>query len=229
VVVLNALILIAIAVVPVGAWLIFILREDLRPEPKRLLFYTFIMGALATFPTLLLQALTKGFAEQWQLVGVVSVCAFALIEEVFKFLAAYWSVNKEPAFDEPVDAMIYMITAALGFTLVENVFIVGSELTSLSSLSIVSSTILLRFFGATFLHVLASGLVGYFWAKGKMARSLKKFLFAGIVVATAVHALFNLLVMRFETTNLIYPSVLLVFAAFFLFSDFETLRYKERF
>ena len=43
----------------------------------------------------------------------------AIIEESCKFAAAHTPVH-EPAFDEPMDGLVYAVTAALGFALVEN-------------------------------------------------------------------------------------------------------------
>ena len=44
---------------------------------------------------------------------------FRSIEEVSKFLATSTAAD-EPSFDEPMDGLVYAVTAALGFALVEN-------------------------------------------------------------------------------------------------------------
>ena len=151
------LLAIFLGILPSLIWLFFYLQEDPRPEPKRLILTTFFVGGLMALPVVALQFLTQDALAFFNLKNVIiSIAALALIEEVFKFIAAYWVTYKNPEFNEPVDAMIYMITAALGFAMVENLFIMGN--------SVAFNTLALRFIGATLLHSLASGLLGYYWA-----------------------------------------------------------------
>jgi RsiW-degrading membrane proteinase PrsW (M82 family) len=218
------------AIAPVLAWLFFVLREDLHPEPKRLLVYAFFMGMIVTVPTLLMQTIVREIFQFGDVPGILPLVCLAMAEEFFKFIAAYWTVKGEKAFDEPVDAMIYMITAALGFTVVENIFIAMGALASPeASLGTIFDTMILRFIGATFLHVLASGIVGYYWARGKMMLSARTAIIFGLILGTSIHTLFNFLVVIFQDVSLLYPSLLLIFGAFFLFYDFEKLRYKKPF
>lgn len=199
-----------LGLLPAFAWLVFYLREDAeKPEPKILLFYTFLIGAGSAFLVLPLQVLVNNWfallgASVYSLLGLLLLSA---IEEVSKFAVVYLGISKRKEFDEPIDAMIYMITAALGFASVENV---ASIFQSLGNLETVS----LRFIGATLLHSLTSGLVGYYWAKG--------FIIKGLVIATALHAIFNYLIIN---TGPIGPAVIfLIFVAYFLFSDFEEIK-----
>ncbi|MEK7495853.1 MAG: PrsW family glutamic-type intramembrane protease, partial [Patescibacteria group bacterium] len=109
--------LILLGLLPSFAWLVFFLKEDERPEPKKMIAKVFMAGALMTIFVAVLQfSLQKIFVS-----FSASFFVFAVIEEVFKFLAVYLVVRKSRFFDEPVDAMIYMITAALGFAMVENI------------------------------------------------------------------------------------------------------------
>src|SRR3989344_1670353 len=155
-------IFILIGFLPSFAWLFFFLKEDIHPEPKKMIAKVFIWGALITSIAILVQYL---FRYLLGTIGIgqhqfASFLLFGIIEEVLKFLAAYSVVKKSPFFDEPMDAMIYMITAALGFALVENVAVV-------SGIKIASEAIgvlIFRFVGATLLHALSSAIVGYYWA-----------------------------------------------------------------
>ena len=125
--------------------------------------------------------------------------------------------------------MIYMIAAALGFATVENIFIISTTLNSFSLADITQtiSTISLRLIGATLLHALASALVGYYWALGILRKSLFSYVTIGIILATLIHAVFNYLVLSFQENLLIYPSLFLLTAAFFIFNDFEKLKTKS--
>lgn len=211
------LLAILLGILPSVVWLLFYLQEDRRPEPKRLILTTFFVGGLMALPVVALQFLTQDALAFFKLENIiVSIAALALIEEVFKFIAAYWVTNKNPEFDEPIDAMIYMITAALGFAMIENLFIMGH--------SFAFSTIALRFIGATLLHSLASGLLGYYWALGIRKKTLGLNLGFGLFLAVLVHSLFNYLILRFQSTYFLYPSLFLILAAVFVLIDFEKLR-----
>ncbi|MEK7464591.1 MAG: PrsW family glutamic-type intramembrane protease [Patescibacteria group bacterium] len=214
------------AILPGLVWLLFFLREDIHPEPKKLILYTFAMGALATIPVLITQVASQGVFLSLSHEIIILIVILALIEEIFKFAAAYWAINKNPEFNEPIDAMIYMIAAALGFATTENLFVIGNVISSPDgfSTSSAASLLLLRFVGATLLHVLASSLVGYYWARGKKERMVGSFVTRGIIIATIVHALFNYLILRFQSNNLLYASIFLVFAGFFVLQDFEKLK-----
>lgn len=205
------------AVLPSLAWLLFFLREDVHPEPKRLIIYVFSLGAISTIPVLIVQVGLQEFLNVY-LTNLPAVVLLAFSEEIFKFLAAWIGVRRDPSFDEPIDAMIYMIAAALGFATIENLFIIGNVLDSLSLASLSSATniLLLRFVGATLLHVLASALLGFYWAKRKIG--------LGLIVATVIHSAFNYLILVFPNNNLLYASLFLVVAAFFVFQDFEKLK-----
>ena len=234
---LGGLFTLAVAVLPAIAWLIFFLREDLHPEPRRLLAVAFCFGALASIPVLGLQVLFQNLVEFTVKNLIILVFGLAVIEETFKFLAAFFAVRGEAAFDEPIDAMIYLIVAALGFATIENLFIAGGIFRTWSvgaTVALSSQTMLLRLVGATLLHALTAALIGYFWAIGIKAgrllgnaagkRERRRFILLGIWVATIVHALFNMLVFRFQESSLIYPSLFLAAVAFFVLEDFEKLR-----
>ncbi|TSA45358.1 PrsW family intramembrane metalloprotease [bacterium] len=226
---LNFLLVLFFAFLPSIIWLVFFLKEDIHPEPRRILLFTFFAGALISIPALLLQLAFQKFVAGPLNVFLILVLGLAIIEEIFKFFSAYWSVNKEPAFDEPVDAMIYAIVAALGFATVENIFIVGSKIDSLSLNGVIASisTLGFRFIGATLLHSLASAFAGYYWAIGRKTGKLFPNIALGLCIATLIHFVFNFLIYRFENVNLLYPSLFLVFISFFIFKDFSNLKSKS--
>lgn len=248
----NVFIVLLAAFAPALVWLLFFLREDaVHPEPRRLIAKVFAAGALASIPTFLVQS---GFDALLRGEFVVLVILLALVEEFFKFGAAWLVVRRDRAFDEPLDAMIYMVVASLGFATVENVFITGSAYPLSASLGAflvaggALTTLTYRFLGATLLHVLASSLLGYAWARGlvpfeagrpKVAvaaplagrprtgwerKKLWSSVMFGLVIATAVHAAFNFLIYRFQYENLLVPTLFLLVAGFFVLADFEKVK-----
>jgi RsiW-degrading membrane proteinase PrsW (M82 family) len=224
----NVFIVLLAAFTPALVWLFFFLREDtVHPEPRRLIAKVFAVGALASVPTFLVQSALDALIESE---FVVLVILLAFVEEFFKFGAAWLVVRKDPAFDEPLDAMIYMVAASLGFATVENVFITGSTYPLSASLGAfliaggALTALTYRFLGATLLHVLASSLLGYTWARGWVKGRPLRFIAFGLLIATAVHAVFNFLIYRYQYENLLLPTLFLLVAGFFVLADFEKVK-----
>ena len=146
------------ALVPAFLWLVMFLQEDrARPEPKSFILKSFLWGALIALPVVLVN---QGVSS-WLSHGILTLIVFAAVEEFFKF-----SVRRNPNFDEPIDAMIYAIAAGLGFATVENLLAVMGQFGNGEWLSGALEVLVLRFIGATLLHTLPPGLIGYYWARG---------------------------------------------------------------
>ena len=208
-----------LGLLPSFAWLIFYLEEDPHPEPKPLIFETFLAGALITFIVLGFQTVFNDWAGGFGIAqyGLLSFLVLSAIEEIFKFGAARLVIDKHAKdFDEPVDAMIYLVVAALGFAAVENIAAAAK------AQEIVFETATLRFIGATLLHTLSSGLFGYYWAKSILERNPAR-LFTGFALAILLHTVFNYLILRYEPV--VIPTTFLIIAALFILYDFEKLKH----
>ena len=88
---------IILGLIPSFAWLIFYLEEDPHPEPKPLIFETFLAGAASTFIVLGLQYV---FNDQVQPYGIaqysfLSFLGLAAIEELFKRKAHIATTHNE--------------------------------------------------------------------------------------------------------------------------------------
>ncbi len=179
-----------------------------------MILYVFLAGAasavLAAVPQFFLYSL---FAEPEHNNHLLQfLLPFAFIEELAKFLLVFLVIKKSRYFDERIDAMIYMITAGLGFAALENMLnLIGTDL--------VVQVTLIRGIGATLLHALASGFLGYYWAKNRLV--------FGLIVATLLHWVFNLLILQLDGME-IYASIFLAFAAVILLRDFNLIKRKER-
>ncbi len=217
-----------IGLLPSFVWLIFFYKEDLHPEPKKLLVLTFLSGLIAAFLSLLIEyGLTKLVnTPAIKNYTILSLLIMAAIEEIVKFFCVFSSINNSPYFDEPTDAMVYLITAALGFATFENLAINFSIISSSSGsfiLSEIISATIFRFIGATLLHSLCSAIIGFWWAKGILRYQPKKFIFYGLVIASLLHAFFNYLILSYESI-IIYPIIFLSIVTFFVLIDFDKLR-----
>jgi len=58
--------------------------------------------------------------------------------------------------------MIYMIVAAIGFSIIENYLAVLAQLKSSLVFTLPLQLIVVRFLGANLLHIICSGLIGFF-------------------------------------------------------------------
>ena len=121
--------------------------------------------------------------------------------------------------------MIYMVVAALGFATVENIGAVHATPEGLTLLGNIFETISFRFVGATLLHVLASALVGFYWAKSIRGFGARSILLRGIVFATILHSFFNYLILSYG--NIAYAIIAVVIVGFFMLNDFEKLRTRN--
>ena len=104
-------------VLPALLWLWFWLREDrLHPEPRSLIVSSFIWGMLVVLFALPMEQWLWNFTSNMAFV----IIGWAIIEEGLKFVASYFGALRDRANDEPIDSLIYLITAALGFAALEN-------------------------------------------------------------------------------------------------------------
>ncbi|MGC9968675.1 MAG: PrsW family glutamic-type intramembrane protease [Minisyncoccia bacterium] len=212
---------------PGFAWLIFYLSEDPHPEPKRLIVLAFFAGVAFGFFAIALEQMFNHAATGWGIaeLSIFSLLVFALIEELMKFGAAYFAVGKSPILNDPLDRMIYLIVAALGFATLENIGAISNLPAAFSGTAFISSVFQmdsLRFVGATLLHSLTSGIVGYHWALGVARKKIALNLSLGLVYATVLHAIFNYLILTYG--NISYTVLFLLVVGFFVLSDFEELK-----
>jgi RsiW-degrading membrane proteinase PrsW (M82 family) len=189
--------------IPALIWLAFWLFEDRKnPEPKRYIFFTFLAGMCVVVPLVLplekiVCSLISGSAICPDHPSAAVLFAWAFIEESAKFLAAYVAALHWRVFDEPLDAVVYMITAALGFAALENALFLASPLAA----GHVAQTIItgdLRFLGATLLHTLSSATVGLLLAYTfyRPASIRLRAAVVGVILATALHATFNFFILQ---------------------------------
>ena len=147
---------------------------------------------------------------------------WAFLEEVFKYFAAYFTALRSKVIDEPIDIIIYMITAALGFAALENtLFLVQPLIDGNIPGSIITGN--LRFIGATLLHIISSSVVGFFIAFSLHKRKLTKrlSLFVGLIFAIVLHTVFNLFIMNASgsDTFIIFSVLWFIIAILLLFFE----------
>lgn len=189
-------------ILPALIWLVFWLREDYRhPEPRRLILRTFILGMSAVILVLPFQKAVEALLPG---VTVTAIFLWVVFEEIFKLAAAYLGGLKSYEDNEPIDPIIYMITAALGFVALENaLFLFGPLVGENVTQSIITGN--LRFIGASLLHVVSSGLVGvalaFSFYKSAGRRILR--VTAALIGAIIFHVGFNLAIIYWDNAGAI--------------------------
>ena len=149
--------------IPAIIWLNFWLQEDSNhPEPKKRILITFCFGAVAALVAYPLEYPIQTYLPLLIPGGTLIIIILSVfIEEILKFGAAYIGAFNTPDFDEPIDAIVYLTTAALGFSALENIIFILVPLIQ-GGVTDTILTINLRFIGASLLHIAASGTVGLF-------------------------------------------------------------------
>ena len=165
-----------LAILPAVLWLLFYYHKDYKdPEPKSILFQTFLAGALIAIPFLLLRSFLNVFTELSLIIsGITAVLIFAALEEMAKLSAAIFIVSRNRVeFNQIIDGVVYTITAALGFAFVENQIYFYQFLTG--SGDGLLSVFLFRGFGTMLAHTLFSGLAGLIWAYAYFSKQISPF------------------------------------------------------
>jgi len=221
----NLIWFVIFSLLPSLAWLIFFLKKDPRPEPKKAILITFLLGVYFSLPTLDLELFLKKasnfifsiFLKE----AVAGLIVFAFIEELAKFAGVRIWASRKKYFDEKSDPFLYMITSALGFACAENFLILlggfNYNFTPFSSLFFQSLflTSFLRFLGPTLLHCFSSGLLGCFWSYSILLRKKTIFLL-GLLGSVSLHSLFNFCIILSPKSSIVFILFFFFLALFFL-------------
>ncbi len=188
-------------ILPALAWLWFWRREDSKhPEPRMLIALAFLAGMVAVAVVIPIEKYVAVYLGSQTAIFT----AWSFIEEITKYLAAYFTVLRRSDDDEPIDAVIYMVTVALGFAAAENTLFLLSPLAGTTILqTFVTGN--LRFVGATLLHVLASASIGAMMGLAfyKSAKIKRFYLLGGLAIAFTLHSLFNFLILNTPEVDLL--------------------------
>jgi len=212
---------IAVGILPTIFWLWFWLKEDPHPEPKRILLLTFLYGIASTIPAILGEYITKIFVT-----GSLMYLFWAIIEETLKYYAAKKAALDKPFYDEPVDALVYLITAALGFACLENILFSFNDFLKTGILAgLLTGNV--RFIGATLLHTASSAIVGASLAFSFFHKEKEHYnVIGGLLLASFLHFLFNYSIINLKGNifKIFIPLWILIIVIFFVFEKIKRLK-----
>ena len=184
--------LLVLGFAPALFWLwYFYVKDRYAPEPRAWILRIFLLGMLSTIPIALVEGLLGAlFPSDFVLAVVVA----PVVEEIGKFLVVYWSVFRRPVFDEPIDGIVYAVTAALGFAALENFVYLFAAYSETLALPLELS--LLRAVLSVPGHALMSSMWGYALGQSLVTPHplARRLVYQGLLLAIFLHASFNLLV-----------------------------------
>lgn len=166
-------------------WLINFRKMDkFEKEPERLIYLAFFAGVLSTIPSVLLE-IPLGVANVHHPRPLSELLVIFLwvgiVEETFKFLAVRITAYRSSQFNEVMDGMVYMVSAAMGFAAAENVgYMLGFGF----------SVGLLRAILSYLAHLSFSAILGYYMAKAKIEKN-GNWLWIGFILAISLHWFYN--------------------------------------
>jgi RsiW-degrading membrane proteinase PrsW (M82 family) len=166
-------------------WLRWFRKKDkYEKEPERLIFLAFFAGVLATLPSVFLESfiILRNQGSTVILENIfLSFLWVGFVEEFFKYLAVRLTVYHSKQFNEVMDGMIYMVSAALGFASTENVgYMLGFGY----------SVGFLRAILAYWAHISFSAILGFYIGKAKI-EGRKNLVLVGFTLAVTLHWLYN--------------------------------------
>lgn len=175
------------AIVPSLLLVWYFWARDVNPEPGRVLWATFGLGVLSILPVLMVEL---PVAKVIQLVGdplargtLDAFFGAAAPEEAFKLLVLLWYCERNPAFDEPMDGIVYGALASLGFATLENILYVGNGGLGVAVLRALTAVPGHAFYGA---------ILGYYVGQAHFFPARRWRLVAtGFVFAVAMHGIYD--------------------------------------
>ena len=173
------------AFLPALGWLALVYARDrYEHEPKWLVLRVFIVSAIVgpllagTIETLVTVPLLGTGLVGW-------ILAVGLVEETVKLVPVWLLVRRNRNLNEPVDGMVYMVAAGLGFAAVETtLFIAGAGADS-------AVVAVLRAVLTAPMHFLEAGIVGYFFAATVLGGKPRSYVLRGLGLAAVLHGSFD--------------------------------------
>ncbi len=192
---------IVMSAVPGLLWLVyFYLQDRHEPEPKHFVAGVYLAGAFVAAPLAhFLIELARPEAplgarfETFSADNIVwTFLVVALAQELSKYLVVRYSIYLSPEFDEPMDGIVYMTAAGIGFATHENYrYLQGLDGAVFMGTGAANAVVI------TLAHACFAGVLGYALGRAKfttrtgLARSAT--LLVGLVVAVVLNGQFNLL------------------------------------
>jgi RsiW-degrading membrane proteinase PrsW (M82 family) len=197
-----------LSAVPAGLWLgYFYLQDRHEPEPKHYVAGVYLAGGFVAAPVAsfimdhLLPAQESALAVAITPERVLhAILVVGLAQEFAKFVIVRYSIYLSDEFDEPMDGIIYMTAAGIGFATAQNIHYFSGIGGVFLGIGAGNAVII------TMAHACFAGVQGYALGRAKFSgftplrRNLT--LTGGLVLAATLNGLFDLLEERVTNAGL---------------------------
>lgn len=177
----------------------FYRKDKWEPEPKLKVMKIFVGGLLATIPAIFLTHIFLHHVFEidyfqmkvsFTLNLVACFLVISPIQELFKYATVKVSMYNDKEFNEPMDGVIYMVAAGLGFAAFENLTYIWAA-RDMGDATIAG---ILRGVLATPAHACFAGFLGLYLGKAKFVETKKEAFFLilkGFLLAVVLHATYD--------------------------------------
>jgi RsiW-degrading membrane proteinase PrsW (M82 family) len=190
--------IVAAAIAPALLLLWLVVAADSRPEPPRVVWTAFILGALSIY---VLDYITNWLVPHipvthhaWLAVNETALFIASIPEETLKILIIAIIAYRARAFDEPMDGVVYGTAVGLGFAAHENIgYLTGAN--DWETLAIVRGILTVPFHGAL------GAIAGAYIASARFGGALgahrrehwvrARLLLSAWLIPVVLHALFD--------------------------------------
>jgi RsiW-degrading membrane proteinase PrsW (M82 family) len=200
---------VVMAAIPGLLWLVyFYLQDRHEPEPKHYVFGVYLAGAFVAAPVahFLVEVVEPAGAgptlSTWSMENVVrSFLVVGLAQELSKYLVVRYSVYLSAEFDEPMDGIVYMTAAGIGFATHECYrYLQGLDGSVYLGAGAANAVVI------TLAHACFAGVLGFALGRAKFdprdASRRGLVLLAGLLVAAALNGQFAVLEGVVESSGL---------------------------
>lgn len=187
-----------IAILPAVVTYTFVYIHDVHDvEPIKHLIISFILGILSVIPVVIIELLLNFNVElMYQVFFDVSspttitlfieaLVVIALVEELSRYLILTQYCYTLPEFSEPFDGIMYGVSVALGFAVIENI---------LYSIEYGQATAIARAFTAIPGHTMFGMIQGYWIGRAyadTSSTNKRTIMIRGFLIATVLHGLYD--------------------------------------
>ena len=219
--------LLLVTILPSILIILFFVNSDKFKEPKNEIIKVFIFGILITIPAYILNTFLGDFWYNNTKVSQNLISSFltaAPVEEGLKLSILYYFVYKMKDFNEPLDGIVYGVTASLGFATLENIYYVYLLADHFQTTSMALAVV--RSFSAVPAHAVFGIFMGYFFMKYSFIKKGDNLFFA-FIVPFVLHGCYNL----FIASNFFVSLSLVIIAwivALRLFSRLKKTQKRKR-
>ncbi|HET6611783.1 MAG TPA: PrsW family intramembrane metalloprotease [Kofleriaceae bacterium] len=197
---LSPLLSLVLAAIPAILWLVyFYLQDSHEPEPKHYVAGVYLLGALVSaqlsgFVLDSLLAAPEGIQfSSWTAERIVYAIGIAgVTQELAKYVVVRYTIYRSPELDEPLDGIIYMTAAGIGFATAENVhYLQGLDGSVFLGTGVINTVV------TTLAHASFAGVLGFAMGIAKLGRFSPRvragILAGGLGAAAVLNGVFHLL------------------------------------